>query len=102
MVKCMCINDKGRPETVPSSKWIKEGELYTVIYTTKVLPQNLLAFQLEEVELDESCFPYEYFLANRFAFTEDGIMELADLIEDSEQIDMSISDLMKQTNIATK
>ncbi len=74
MVKCTCINDKNRPSKVPANKWVKEGNEYTIIFTIVVLPQKTLAVQLEEIDLDESCMPYEFFLANRFAFTQEELI----------------------------
>ena len=34
-----------------------------------------------EIELDESCKPYEYFLASRFAFTQENLLLLMELIQ---------------------
>ena len=97
MVKCICINDKNRPSKIHQKKWIKEGQEYTVIFTLTVLPQKTLAFQLEEIDLDESCKPYEFFLANRFAFTKDELQKLIALIEECNDISLSIKDLLNQT-----
>lgn len=99
MPKCICINDKWKPETVPTSKWVKEGHIYTVIYTVTVLPQEQLAFQLEEIDLDESCYPYEFFLANRFAFNEEELRKLIELMDDSESVDFTLNELLKQTTL---
>lgn len=67
MFKVMCINDKDRPESIPTSKWIKEKEIYTVIEVSKMLIQGgQLGFKLREVNIDD-CFPYQYFSAKRFA-----------------------------------
>jgi len=66
-----------------------------------VLPQKTLAVQLEEIDLDESCMPYEFFLANRFAFTKDELEKLIALIEECNDISLSIKDLLKQTNERT-
>ena len=101
MVKCICINDKNRPSKVPANKWVKEGNEYTIIFTIVVLPQKTLAVQLEEIDLDESCMPYEFFLANRFAFTKDELEKLIALIEECNDISLSIKDLLKQTNERT-
>jgi hypothetical protein len=101
MVKCICIDDKNRPSKIPQNKWLKEGEEYTVIFTLRVLPQKTLAVQLEEIDLDESCMPYEFFLANRFAFTKDELEKLIALIEECNDISLSIKDLLKQTNERT-
>jgi len=97
MIKCICIDDKNRPSKVPETKWVKEGQEYTVIFTLVVLPQKTLAVQLDEIDLDESCMPYEFFLANRFAFSKEDIGKLVDFIEECTHVNMSIKDLMKQT-----
>jgi hypothetical protein len=101
MVKCICINDKNRPSKIPQEKWLKEGEEYTIIFTLIVLPQKTLAVQLEEIDLDESCMPYEFFLANRFAFTQEELEKLIDFIKECTQVNMSIKELLKQTNERT-
>lgn len=101
MIKCKCINDKNRPSKIPQDKWIKEGEEYTIIFTLIVLPQKTLAVQLEEIDLDESCMPYEFFLANRFAFTKEELEKLIAFVEECNHISLSIKDLLKQTNERT-
>ena len=101
MVKCICINDKNRPSKIPQKKWLKEGEEYTIIFTLIVLPQKTLAVQLEEIDLDESCMPYEFFLANRFAFTQEELDKLIAFIEECNHVSLSIKDLLKQTNERT-
>ena len=62
-----CINDSNRPKQVPVEKWIVKGNIYTVIATTHMnLQRNKIGLKLQEIELDQSCFPYEYFDADRF------------------------------------
>ena len=99
MVKCICIDDTEKPRLIPQDKWVEEGKEYTVIFTTWVLPQKQLAFALEEIDLDESCLPYEYFLAERFAFHEDDMQSLHDLIEESAALADSVNELMEQVNL---
>jgi 3-methyladenine DNA glycosylase AlkD len=99
MVECICINDKNRPKEIPVNKWLKKDQLYTVIYTVTVLPQKQLAFHLEEIELDETCAPYEYFLANRFGFTQENLEKLIELIKDCNDVDFSMEELLKQTEL---
>jgi hypothetical protein len=60
-----------------------------------------LAVQLEEIDLDESCMPYEFFLANRFAFTQEELEKLIAFIEECNHVSLSIKDLLKQTNERT-
>jgi hypothetical protein len=99
MVECICINDSNRPKEIPIKKWVTKGKPYTVIFTVTVLPQKQLGVHLEEIELDESCHPYEYFLASRFAFTEENLEKLIQLIKDCSDTDFSMDELLKQTQL---
>lgn len=66
MFKVICIDDKNKPNDIPSSKWIKAKQTYTVIEIKKMNIQGgLLGFKLEEVNLD-GCAPYQFYAANRF------------------------------------
>jgi hypothetical protein len=64
--KVMCINDSDRPDGIPTSKWVKKGNIYTVIKVSVINIQGrVLGFKLKELNIDD-CFPYQYFLASRF------------------------------------
>lgn len=66
-MKVVCLNDKNRPKQIPPDKWIKAGNIYTVIETTLMnIQRNKVGLKLAEIELGQSCFPYEYFDADRF------------------------------------
>jgi hypothetical protein len=99
MIPCICINDDNKPRAIPKSKWLVKDKEYHVIYTVTVLPQKQLAFHLAEIELDESCKPYEYFLASRFAFTQENLLLLMELIKDCSEITFSMDELLEQTAI---
>ena len=77
----LCIDDTGRPLKIPKDKWIRRGTLYTIIYAKLVMPQDRIAFYLAEIELTEDHHPYEYFLSDRFAFSEKGLIEVGELID---------------------
>ena len=98
-VPCICIDDSRRPRMIPANKWLVKDKEYHVIFTVTVLPQKQLAFHLAEIELDESCKPYEYFLASRFAFTQENLLLLMELIKDCSEIDLSIEELLEQTQL---
>jgi hypothetical protein len=102
MVETICINDQNRPKEIPVNKWVKKDEKYNVIYTVTVLPQKQLAFHLAEISLDECCLPYEYFLANRFAFTEEGLKQLMELIRECNDISFSLDELLEQTELQSQ
>jgi hypothetical protein len=76
----ICINDLNKPIEIPNSKWIKKNNIYTVIEVQRLLSSNQIGYVLEEIILDESCFPYHYFLATRFAICDD--IPMNDLLEE--------------------
>jgi hypothetical protein len=102
MINCICINDKNKPKEIPGHKWVKEGEEYTIIFAIVVLPQRRIGFQLEEITLDESCHPYEYFLAERFALRYEDIEKLIQFIYECTQINISVKELIKETNVTER
>jgi hypothetical protein len=99
MIECTCIDADNKPKEIPFNKWLKEGRKYNVIFTCTVLPQKLLAFQLAEIELTDAELPYEYFSSYRFAFTEENLLKLIELIKDCENIDFDMNELLKQTEL---
>jgi hypothetical protein len=99
MIKCLCVNDGNKPNQIPEEKWIKKGTEYTLLFSMTVLPQKQLAFQLEEIDLDDSCSPYTWFLASRFAFREEDLAKLIEFIERCNKINFSINELKKEINV---
>ena len=66
-MKAVCIDDSNRPVDIPEHKWVKKEEIYTIVKVVELkLQNNSLGVELEEIDLKD-CFPYEYFLAARFA-----------------------------------
>jgi hypothetical protein len=64
--KVICIDDTSRPNEIPTSKWIKKDETYTVIKAEHMNVQNrLVGFELAEIDIND-CFPYTRFSSNRF------------------------------------
>jgi hypothetical protein len=62
----VCLDSKNRPNDIPSSRWVVEGQTYTVIKVGKMLIQNgLVGFKLQELNIDEF-YPYQFFAASRF------------------------------------
>jgi hypothetical protein len=99
MIKCVCIDADNRPSKIPQHKWLEKDKEYTLAFAIVVLPQRQLAFQVEEIDLDDSCIPYEYFLANRFAFRQEDLEKLAEFIQDCNHITFSVNELIKETNV---
>lgn len=101
MIECICINDENRPKEIPKDKWVKKGETYHIIYTVWSIPSKTLGVHLDEIALDDCCLPYEYFAANRFAFTHDNLLLLMQMIQDCNDMAFSIDELLEQTQYET-
>lgn len=86
--KVVCINDKNRPIEIPSHKWVKLNEVYTVIKIGKSL-DGKLGFVLQEIELGPDTFPYDLFSAYRFAYLSNKT--------DNELADEAVKELLKET-----
>lgn len=99
MCTAICINDQNRPKEIPQNKWLKSRETYEIIFTTLCKPQNEIGVHLAEIELDESCSPYEFFMLNRFSFSPLNFDLLLQLIKDCTNLDFDVNELLKQTKI---
>lgn len=79
-MKVICIDNSGRPESIPLSKWIVKGKEYTVIQVDKInMDPGVYGYKLEELNIDD-CFPYLYFRSTRFSIP----TEELELIEELE------------------
>jgi hypothetical protein len=84
-LKLICIDDKNKPKEIPDDKWITYGETYTLINVQFLDIKNTMGFELDEITLDKSCFPYHYFTPDRFIPKDD---------EEMEQLEKSYDDLI--------
>jgi hypothetical protein len=65
-MRVICIDNSNRPNEIPSSHWVEEGEVYTVLSTCKLNVQGgKTGFKLQEINIDKYS-PYEYFDSARF------------------------------------
>jgi hypothetical protein len=101
-IPCICIDDKNRPEVIPISKWVKEGDEYNIthVYLHKFQDGGIQGVSLYEKPLDESCAPYETFRLTRFAFTEEGISMLVELITNCTELnDFDVRKLLEESEL---
>lgn len=100
MIPCQCIDDKNRPGDFPKSKWVKAGEEYHITYAVICIPQNVLAFSIYEKPIDETCYPYEYFISTRFAIKPEDMEALMELVKGcTDTAGMDLDELMKNSNL---
>lgn len=72
MKKVICINDSNRPNEVPTSRWVKKDEEYTIISVCWMTQQEMYGCKLEEINNDD-LFPYSFFALSRFAIKKEEI-----------------------------
>lgn len=73
-IRVVCVNDIGRPETIPPDRWVKKDDYYTIIQVDKMsIQNNMLGCKIAEINNDD-LFPYTHFALNRFRpLTEDEV-----------------------------
>ena len=59
----ICIDDSGRSNEIPLSKWVKKGQKYTIDKIEFMHQQGIMGCTLVEIQGD---FPYTHFALNRF------------------------------------
>ena len=71
-----CINNKHRPNEIPTSRWLVEGKEYTIIKVMRMKVQGGIAgVKIEEINNDD-LFPWTYFRLDRFGIPVSKIEEL--------------------------
>lgn len=85
----VCIDDKNRPQEIPPTKWIKEGQKYTVIEIGRTLDSKP-GFKLEEIQLGKDTFPYDCFSVHRFGIP----------VKENSEADEAVAELLKETDLA--
>ena len=85
MQKVICIDASNKPSRISPYEWLEEGMVYSVIEVARMsLQQNKYGYRLNEVQLSEQSFPYEYYDAERFIsidYLEQAFKELEKIAE---------------------
>jgi hypothetical protein len=80
-LRVICIDASNKPEEIPENLWVKQDEIYTIKEVAKLTIQgDKIGYKFEEIELNDSCFPYEFYDADRFIFLLD--ITVAMVLED--------------------
>ena len=100
-IQLVCIDDKDIPKEIPKSKWVKEGNEYTLIYVWWLPEQKVNGFDLAEIEFDDSCEPYHFYRGNRFAIKAEDLEAFLQLAKDcSDNNDLNITQLLEETELS--
>ena len=97
-VRAMCIDDSRRPRKIPKDKWLTEGHIYTVIYASWIDPQKNFGFQVSEIDLSDTDSPYQYFMSERFAFNDEGLVKIKKLINACMESEEYVNEFLNEIN----
>lgn len=84
-IEALCINDKNKPNIIPNSLWIKEGEKYHITWIYKMVNQEGIQGCLIAEKDISAYIPYNCFKLSRFAFKQEDLDKLRQLILDCTQ-----------------
>ena len=87
MIKCICIDDSGRPDVIPISHWVKKDQEYTINYVYKmVLQGGILGVALNEIDLTSLNIGYDCFKITRFAIDIKDLKAFVELAKDCKEL----------------
>ncbi len=100
MIKCICIDDTGKPNEISAEKWVKLDENYHITHIYWHPNQGIQGVSIYEKPLDESCAPYESFRLTRFGIAIKDFDKFIELIKNCSDLDdLDISELIKGIEI---
>jgi hypothetical protein len=98
MVKCLCINNKNKPDEILSDNWIIEDKEYTINYVYYHVNQGIQGVTLNEVQTKS--LEYTSYRLDRFAFTKEGLDQLIELMKECTELGkVDIMQLIEKSNL---
>lgn len=97
-VPCLCINNKNKPNEILPQNWINEGTEYTINYVYYYPHLGLQGVTLNEVQTKSE--KYNAYRLDRFAFTQDGLNQLIELMKECTELGkVDIMQLIEESNL---
>jgi hypothetical protein len=99
-VRCKCIDDSKRPKEIKPSLWIKKDQEYHITHIYWHPQQSIQGFEIAEIFLDDSCYPYVSFALKRFGILAEDLEKFKALLKDCSDLnDIDISNLIEEVNL---
>lgn len=99
-IRCICLNDSNKPLEIPSNKWLKKDKEYHITHIYYHPQQKVQGFELSEIFLDDSCFPYVSFSANRFGIYKEDMEKFMQMLKDCSDLDgIEVNNLIEELNL---
>ena len=97
-VRCICINDSNRPKEIKPSLWVKKNQEYHITHIYYHYQQKKQGYELSEIFLDDSCFPYVSFDSSRFRVPQQELEKLFKVLQDCTDLnDVDIRELIEES-----
>lgn len=96
-IRCICINDKNRPNEISIDKWIKFGEMYHITWIYNQMQQKgIKGVILAEKDISD-CIPFNCFNIQRFAILQDDLNKFIELCKQSKEFnDIEVNELINE------
>lgn len=96
-IRCICIDDKNKPNEIPLEKWVKFGEIYHITWIYNQMQQKgIKGVVLLEKDIS-NCIPFNCFNLTRFAILQDDLDLFKQLCKESNEFnDIEISELVEE------
>ena len=97
-VPCLCIDAKNKPLEILPQNWISEGIEYHITHVYYYPKQGIQGVLLEEVKT--KCEKYDSYRITRFAFTEEGLKQLIELMKACTELnEVDINKLIEESQL---
>lgn len=95
-IKCICIDDTGKPIPIPQTHWVKKGEPYTINHIWCMMNQKQIqGATIDEIDISQFK-PFNCFKLSRFSFTQSELDKLVQMMKDCTELnDSDISELVE-------
>lgn len=94
-IKAICIDDTYRPNEIPLSRWLVEGQEYHITHVYFHVSQSISGVEIAEHDISD-CFPYISYRLTRFGFDKENLVKLAQMVKDCSSLnDIQVSHLLK-------
>lgn len=102
MVDCICIDAKNKPVIIPDELWVKEKENYQITHIYRMVNQKgIQGCDIKGKDIS-AYIPYNCFRLDRFAFTEENITKLIEMMKECTDLnDADITELLEQLELET-
>lgn len=104
MIKCLCIDDKNRPQEILPQNWIQEGIQYNITHIYKQMNPTQKGIQgVELLEVKTKSVVYNCFKLSRFAIFESDLDKFFQMMKDCTELnDIDISELISECELIEK